>query len=500
MLTLAPHLQNTYLKRKASQELRNTSPKRSVIRQSSAATSSTLKRKASTDLRSPSVKRRTSALSDSFDERSEDSGGESSISAGPLGILNDIPREILYKILSWSSTSASDTKNSLYTLTCVSKSMAELALPQYIRVNKCILPKFTHFHIGLSKDAFYLFPAWICSDMFVSRDDLICHFTFPNIERKIDTLDVGLSSLCPALRPKSVIFEGDLNLTQGLSLLDIAGRTHTTIIDLEVYHLDWSTRQVIQDRIIHTLAQTVELRIEWPSLSSQHWCLLLRAISAPQLRVLTLGGDVPWTALASFLSRHSAITKLHLPASLITRVPQKLCALQMPKLLSLKGKLTNVVSFIKLLSRSSNLSIESEVPSNTPLIEMVHKIVKSLTICDSDLSLVANLTSTKPTGPLTKIRPFPVKTLRKWREFPDRLAYLTRLRLIVMGMEDLVVLGHCKNMLSVFPGLRHVTLRRNGVNGGWEWARITHDVDTSVTWGCMESSDYLESSNYHDTE
>lgn len=400
--------------------------------------------------------------------------------------------------------------------------MATLALPEYIKFNKNILPKLTDFHIGLSRDNFNLFPAWTRSDMFASRDDLICHFTSPNIERKIDALGIGLSSLRPALHPKSLTFEGDLNVTQGLSLLDIAGRARAAIVDVEVYHLDWSTRQIVKGRMIHKLTQTVELRIDWPSLSSQHWRLLLGAISAPQLRALTLSGNVPWNALASFLSRHPTITKLHLPASLITRVPQKHCALQMPKLLSLEGKLTNVVSLIKLLSCSSNLSIEGELPSNTPLIEMVHEIINSLAICKSDISLVANLTSTKANGLLTKKHPFPIKTLRKWREFPNHLAHLIRLRLIVVGIEDLVLLVsldfafklktadssemekknaqyHCKNILSVFPKLPHVTLRRNSVTSGWEWARITRDIGASVTWDCMEGSDYLESSDYHDT-
>lgn len=57
---------------------------------------------------------------------------------------------------------------------------------------------------------------------------------------------------------------------------------------------------------------------------------------------------------------------------------------------------------------------------------------------------------------------------------------------------------HCKNILSVFPGLHHVTLRRNSTTSGWEWTRITRDVGSSITWDSMESSDYLDGiDHYH---
>lgn len=356
-----------------------------------------------------------------------------------LGTLGVIPTEILCEIISWSSSS-------LYTLTRVSKAIAALALPEYIKANKDSLPRLTNYHIGLIGEKFNLFPAWIRSNVFASRESLICHFTSPNIERKIDALGIGLDSLRSPLRPKSLTFEGDLNITHGLSLIDIAGRACAETVDLEVFHLDWSAPQIVENRTIHKLAQTVALSIEWPSLSPQHWRLLLNAISAPQLQTLTLCGDVPWNALTSFLLRHPTIATIHLPASNITRVPQKNSALQMPKLLNIKGKLTRVMSLMKLIRSPSNLSIDGEVASNTPLIEIVNKLVNSLAICASDISLVANLTSTKSNGPLTKTRSFPLKTLMKWREFPNRLARLKRMRLIVEGIEDSVLLvSSCSN-------------------------------------------------------
>ena len=442
----------------------------------------------------------------SVDERS---GNSSQICS--LGTLGVFPTEILCEIISWSS-------DSLYTLTRVSKVIAALALPEFIKANKDTLPRLTSYHIDLSGERFNLFPGWIRSDLFTSRESLICHFTSPNIEQKIGALGIGLDALRSPLRPKSLTFEGDLNITQGLSLMDIAGRACAEIVDLEVFHLDWSAPQTIENRRIHKLAQTVELSIEWPALSPQHWRLLLNAISAPQLQTLTLRGDVPWSTLTSFLFRHPTITTIHLPASNITRVPQKHSALRMPRLLSIKGKLTRVMSLMKLLCSSSNLSIDGEVASNTPLVETINKIVDSLAVCASDISLVANLTSTKPNGPLTKSRPFPLRTLRKWRKFPNRLARLVRMRLIVEGIEDSVLLVsahfirgfdaflttlhyqcHCKNILSIFPGLRHVTLRRDSIQTGWEWARITRDVGPTVDWDCGESSDYSESSEYRDS-
>lgn len=359
---------------------------------------------------------------------------------GPLGILDAFPMEILYEILSWSSNRPADTNNSLYALTRVSKIMAVLALPQYIKINQNTLPIIADFHIYMRKDAFYLFPAWTRSGTFPAREELICDFTSPDVARKIDAVDIGLRFLRPALRPKSLTFGGNLDFMQGVDLLDMAGRMRASTVDMDVYHVDFSKSNTIKQCMIHELTQTVELRIVWSSLSSHQWSALLRAISAPQLQELTLNGDVPWTALAAFLSRHPTITKLRLPASHITRLPPKHCVLRLPKLFSLQGHLPKVIAFIKLLSRSPNLSIEGDMPRNSSLIDTVHKIIDSLAACNSNVSLISNLTSTKVNGPLTKARSFPISTLRKWREFPDRLERLIRLRLNVMGIDDSILL------------------------------------------------------------
>lgn len=188
----------------------------------------------------------------------------------------------------------------------------------------------------------------------------------------------------------------------------------------------------------------------------------------------------------------------------------------MPRLLSLKGQLTKVTLLLKLLTQSTNPSIKGELlASNMSLTTMIHKIVDALVICNSDLSIVVNFTSTSENGPSTKTQPFPAKTLRKWRECPNQLAHLTRLRLVVSGLEDSVLQvifnlyrilncsdhenhaqSHCKRILSVFPGLCHVTLRRDSDRSGWEWARITWDDSTGIAWDCLKGSDYLESSDH----
>lgn len=352
--------------------------------------------------------------------------------------------ELLNEVFSWSSISELNAgRTSLYTLTRVSKTMAALSLPEYIKANKLSLPILTAYRTRLSGNSFGLFPAWARSTEFAPRDELICHFTTFNVKSNIGAVRVGLAYLRPEHRPKSLTFEGDLNLEQGLALLDIAGHARAQIIEIDVYHLDLRPPTIKKsDIMIRKLAQTVELKIDWPGLPSQHWCLLLHAISAPMLSSLALSGDVPWNALASFLSRHPTITELHLPVSHITKVSRKYCTLEMPSLLSVKGQLVKVVSFLKLLAQSTKpSSIEGELlASNKPLITMVHKVVDALAICTSDVSLIACLTSTKENGPLTKTRSFPAETLKKWRRYPSRLAHLTRLRLIVSGLADSVLL------------------------------------------------------------
>lgn len=113
----------------------------------------------------------------------------------------------------------------------------------------------------------------------------------------------------------------------------------------------------------------------------------------------------------------------------------------MPGLLNLTGQLAKVVSLIKFLGCPKNISVEGEVvANNTPLVKIIHKIVDALITCNSNLSLVTNLTSTKENGPLTKTRTFPHETLRKWRQHPNQLARLVRLRLVVSGLQNSILL------------------------------------------------------------
>lgn len=313
-----------------------------------------------------------------------------------------------------------------------------------MEINSRRLPTLSLYHIGLNGDQLNLFPAWVRSDKFISREEVVCYFTSPDIQRQITAFGIGLSSMCPADRPQSLEFNGDLDLSQALLLLDMAGRARVQSVELEVFHLDWSSPQTVPCRIIHKLAQLETLKIDWPTLSSDHWRILLQAIAAPKLKALTLsGGGVPWNALASFLARHPAISELNLPASDITRLPLKHCALKMPYLHRVEGKLAKVISFVKILTHSAITSIHGEIPRNTSLFKTIDKMIASLAACRSDISLFANLTSTQPNGPLTRTRSVSAKTWERWRRFSDRLAHLRRLRLTVAGMQDSTLLVSC---------------------------------------------------------
>ncbi|KAF7964611.1 hypothetical protein HWV62_4982 [Athelia sp. TMB] len=428
------------LKRKASQDL-GIANKRLGFRASRTTTNPALKRKSSSDLASHFPKRRAPFSDLAIGERSKDPA-PSMTAMNLLGTWDILPTEIICEIISWSSIPAPDAAvDSLYALTRVSKTMASLTLPVHIEINSHRLPSLSLYHIGLNGDQFNLFPAWVRSDRFASREEFLCYFTSPNIKTQIGAFDTGLSSMRPEDRPKSLEFNGDLDVKQALSLLDIAGSARAHSVELEVFHLDLSLPQAVSGRTIRKLAHLEKLKIEWPTLSSDHWRLLLEAVVTPNLKTLTLiGAGVPWNALASFLSRHSTILELHLPASDITRLSRRHRALQMPHLHRLEGKLAKVVSLMKLLTKSAITSIHGEIPSNTPLVQTIEEIITTLATCNSNISLVANLTSTKPNGSLAQIRPLPARTLRKWRLLPDRLAQLRRLRLIVVGIDNSTLL------------------------------------------------------------
>lgn len=398
------------------------------------------------------------------------------------------------------------TAGGLYALTRVSHRMAAHALPPFLKINKHLLPRLARYHIWLSIGSFGLFPAWARSSKFAMRDDLVCHFVGPKIDSDIDAVGVGLSHIRRQDHPKTFSIEGDLNVKQVLDLLEVVGQTNSETVQVEILHLDLSPPEAIRNRTVYELPQTSSLLIDWPTLPSHHWHVLLEAISAPRLNGLTLKGDVPWNSLAPFLSRHPTITSLRIPTSPITRVPANFSALQMTRLNDLRGHLTKVASYLKLLSCSASLSIDAKLPENMPLIQIVHKIVTCLTNHRSDMQLWINIFSTDTNGPLTKSHPFPTRTVAKWRE-SNQLQHLTSLSLKVAGIQDSVLFVssatsaviflfdcsldsaqlHCKNLLSIFLQLRHVTLRRDGPAYSWEWARVTR-ASSEVTWGFKGSN------------
>lgn len=51
-------------------------------------------------------------------------------------------------------------------------------------------------------------------------------------------------------------------------------------------------------------------------------------------------------------------------------------------------------------------------------------------------------------------------------------------------------------ILSVFPRLKHVTLRRISEQNSWEWAQVERNNGADITWDYLRGSDYLEGGGY----
>ncbi|KZP21246.1 hypothetical protein FIBSPDRAFT_891395 [Athelia psychrophila] len=229
------------------------------------------------------------------------------------------------------------------------------------------------YYIGLNGDQFSLFPVWVQSNRFTSREEVMCHFASPNTDRKIRALNVGLICMLLEDHPKSLELNSDLNVTQALSLLDMAGQIVVQSVELDVLHLNWS--------------------LTAPELNGCH-ChpLLLQAITAPKLKALTLSGGIPWGALVLFLARHTTISEINLPASDITHLPRIHHTLQMPQLHRLEGKLANINSLLKILTNSTITLIQGEIPRNTSIcLPTETKISKTVSI-RSQLSQVSKCT------------------------------------------------------------------------------------------------------------
>ena len=373
---------------------------------------------------------------------SDDSACERFINiARSKSIFEWFPVEIIEEILFWTSgPDPAAAGSGLYTMTRVSKTMSSLALHIFVKLNEHRLPKLALFHTWLGRQSFCLFPAWARSGKFAPREVLICHFSAHTTQREIAAIGVGLGHIRPKDRPRTVEIEGRLDVAQVLSVLDILGQSHTEIVQVDAFSLDWSNHEAEDSGTIRELPWTSTLEIEWLTLKPHNWRVLLRAISAPRLQVLKLEGDVPWRGLLSFLARHPTIKELHLPTSYITRTSVGISALQMPHLHRLQGKMAKVLSLLKIISRPASLSIDASLPSDTSLCHTVHNIVASLRAHDSNLSFTTNLTSTGPDGPLTKARQFSAQTMNKLRDNPDCLERLKILCLKVRGIDDEVLM------------------------------------------------------------
>lgn len=423
----------------------------------------------------------------------------------------------MYIIFGWSATLDSDAeqpslrKSTLYTLTRVSKSFSRLALPEYLKFQPNLLPKSTYDLYTIRGETFNLLPAWIRSDQFKSKQTMVFYFSPPkkatisnDVEEKIGAIKIMMSSLPQEDRPRSISFEGDLTISQVCSLLDIAGRAGTTSIEVDVWDMEY--RRTRGHTTIHPLVQTDELTLNCHALSAKHWPSLLSAITAPNLKILKLSGDVPWTALAKFLARHPTITDIQLPArNLDTRQQKKISTLRMPRLENVRGKLLRMMQVLRVLSPKKISTIKADAVRDDPLIKTVREMTACVASCHSDISLDINIISTQQDGPLATSHPFPPKTLACLRQSPRQLLHLSHLRIRAEGIGRSVLLvssnflqnplidfnnecaaqGHCENIMAVFPRLSFVIARRDRGSShpfGWEWAKVERDSSTDVAW------------------
>jgi hypothetical protein len=293
-----------------------------------------------------------------------------------LSIFDRLPMELIILIALFLCP------RDLHTLTCVSRSMAEITCPLYFR-ERNFAPQKSQYCISVTGDAFSALPVWRRSLCFVPKPILSCTFDGASVDAQIRCLRTMISTLPPKSAFDEINLWGDTSLDKLWDLLEVIDRAGFRTVDID----SWRVFHIYQDVGTYSKLVALEnLRLNYAFLSPSVWASILSRLVIPNLRKLHIVGDVSWSSLTDFLQRHPRIreVQLRMPSgapipNLRTHKP----TLSLPMLEVISGSLDHVFALLRILPSPPHLrTLSIEAVTNLPYRTFVDNVMRCLALCE----------------------------------------------------------------------------------------------------------------------
>lgn len=325
----------------------------------------------------------------------------------------------------------------LYSLTRVSRYMATIGCPKYLR-RKGITLSPRRFSLTVRGEGFKVLRMWHRSPDFSALPMLFCEFDFTDVSLAMSQmrwLQKFLKSFPSGSQP---IFDDvclnnfeTVKLQHCLDLLRTvyeAGCHAVTMTGLAFQDACTVEKKKADSRIL--LEGIRELGLEYCLLSPSQWTNFLSKLHIPSLRELTIAGETSMVAVYHFLRQHPDIHDLRLRCT-AKDVPPSSCRLRLPLLRSLHGSSSHILHLLQSLTSPPSLDkLVIESNSHTSLQHnALDEVTRCLAMSEGSLALeirllskevsVAELTRANICAPTAKVLTLPCTVSTLYIEFED---------------------------------------------------------------------------------
>jgi hypothetical protein len=287
----------------------------------------------------------------------------------------------------------------LYNLTRVSRYMAAIGCPKYLR-SKGITLSPSRFSLTVCNEGFKVLPIWHRSPDFTPLPLLFCEFDLADVSRvvlQMQELRTSVKLFSSGSRP---IFDHILlnnfqtaKLQDSLELLQTVHETGCHAITMTGLGFeDAGTVGMKEADNGILLGGLQELTFEYCPLSPSQWMNFLSKLHIPSLHQLTIAGETSMVAVYRFLSQHPNIRVLRLQCT-ANDVPSSLGRLKLPLLRSLDGSSSQILHVLQSLPSMPSLDelvIQSDSPTSSHH-SLLDEVTRCLTMSKGSLALEIRL-------------------------------------------------------------------------------------------------------------
>lgn len=297
----------------------------------------------------------------------------------------------------------------LYSLTCVSHRMASIACPIYF-VRKGLLVSPYNKDLSLRRDGFNAFAVWRRSPAFLAMQRLDCIFSFDLVEaaQQRQHLKEGFDLL--PLEPKSAFDHVHFAHIQTQTLEEVLDLVlnavlltgcHTVTLSGVTVHTPpprasgrvHSRRQRSSNDVVY-LEFLQKLRLYRFNLSPPQWDSFLSNMIVESLCGLEINGETSMAAVHNFLLQNPDIHELRFISSTWMDIPSSPRQLDLPKLRTLQGSLSQILYLLHSFPSSPylhTLKIGSSPPAESQPGRFVDQVTDCVAMCDRSLHLEVNI-------------------------------------------------------------------------------------------------------------